>query len=103
MATYSGAIDFTILCRLWKQHRELFNMADFKDGQHALIYVTLHERKEPDDHGNTHYLQADCKKAERKEGLSYYIGSRFKPKSFGKEQSQATTKNTIENESDLPF
>lgn len=30
-------LDFTLLCRLWKEHKELFQMVDFKDGKHAII------------------------------------------------------------------
>ena len=104
MASYSGTIDFTLLCRIWKEHKELFNMAEFRDGtQHALIYATLHERKEPDEKGNTHYLQVDCKKDSRKEGVNYYIGSRFKPKDFGNTTQQATEETVAEGESELPF
>ncbi len=104
MESYKGSIDFTVICRLWRDHRELFNLADFRDGQHALLYVTLHERKEPDDKGNTHYLQADCKKADRKDGVNYYIGSRFKPaKPFSTGEVAATQESNVEGEGELPF
>lgn len=105
MASYSGQIDFTVLCRLWKQHKELFNMVTFKDGEHALLYVTLHERKEPDEKGNTHYLTADCKKDDRKDGVNYYVGSRFKQKDYGNngETKAAVTTTAVDNEGDLPF
>ena len=34
---FLGQLDFTLLCRLWKEHKELFQMVDFKDGKHAII------------------------------------------------------------------
>lgn len=34
---FLGQLDFTLLCHLWKEHKELFEMVDFKDGKHAII------------------------------------------------------------------
>ena len=98
---YFGKLDFTLLCRLWKDHKELFEMVDFKDGKHALLKVNFNERQQPDEHGNTHYLQAACKKADRKEGVNYYIGNSFKPS----QSSSAAPEKAAEpvNDSDLPF
>lgn len=95
-----GKLDFTNLCRLWKEHRELFQMVDFKDGKHALLKVNFNERQQPDEHGNTHYLKANCKASEQKEGLNYYISSGFKPSQ--NQQSHEQTEKEI-SESELPF
>lgn len=105
MAQYGdfyGRIDFTKICRLWRDHKELFEMVNFQDGQHALLKCNFNERQQPDDHGNTHYLQASCKKDERKEGLNYYIGDSFRPSQQNSQQSQAT-QQTQNNNDDLPF
>lgn len=104
MADFFGKIDFTNLCRLWKDHKELFEMVDFKDGKHALLKVNFNERQQPDEHGNTHYLKANCKKAEQKEGVNYYISSGFRPS----QQTAATGEQQREqavpqDDSGLPF
>lgn len=101
--SFYGKLDYTNLCRLWRDHKELFEMVDFKDGQHALLKVNFNERKEADEHGNTHYLQASCKAADRKEGLNYYISSGFKP---SQQQTQATAEQSPAQDvgnNDLPF
>lgn len=105
MAKYGdfyGQVDFTLLCRLWREHKELFKMVQFKDGQHAMLNANFNERQEPDEHGNTHYLQAACKKTDRKEGLNYYIGNQFKP-SKSKQQEPAAQQTQSNNNDDLPF
>ena len=100
---YIGQIDFTILSRLWKQHKDLFKEVEFKDGKHVLLDVSLQERKEADAKGNTHYLKARCKKDNQKEGVNYFIGSHFKP--YGQQQQPQPVKEgtTVENEDELPF
>ena len=103
---YRGQLDFTNLCRLWKNHKELFQMVDFKDGKHALLKTSFSARQQPDEHGNTHYLKASCKKAEQKEGVNYYISSGFKP--FKQQDSQQATQadspdGTGQGSDDLPF
>ena len=102
---YFGKLDFTLLCRLWKDHKELFEMVDFKDGKHALLKVNFNERQQPDEHGNTHYLQAACKKADRKEGVNYYIGNSFKPSQSNTKPSSAAQEKAAEpvDDNDLPF
>lgn len=108
MAQYGdfyGQLDFTVLCRLWKQHRELFKMVQFKDGQHAMLNANFNERQQTDEHGNTHYLQAACKKAERKDGVNYYIGNSFKPSQNQQQQHApaAPQQQAANDDSDLPF
>ena len=109
MAQYGdfyGQIDFTVICRLWRDHKDLFQMVDFKDGKHAMLKCNFNERQQPDEHGNTHYLQAACKKAERKEGVNYYVGNSFKPSQNSQPQpapaaqQQQTTETGTD---DLPF
>lgn len=102
---FFGKIDFTVLCRLWKNHKELFEMIDFKDGKHALLKCNFNERQQPDEHGNTHYLQAACKKAERKEGVNYYVGNSFKPSQQNQQQQPAPAEpqQQAESKDDLPF
>lgn len=101
MASYYGQVDFTNLCRLWKEHKELFEMVDFKDGKHALLKVNFNERQQADEHGNTHYLKANCKKNEQKEGVNYFISSGFR---LSQNQQQTSEQAEQEaNDSDLPF
>lgn len=100
---FYGKLDFTNILRLWKNHQELFEMVDFKDGKHALLKVNFNERQQADEHGNTHYLKANCKAADQKEGLNYYISSGFKP---SQEQGAAPTHeqvNNVADDPDLPF
>lgn len=101
---YTGQIDFTLMCRIWRDHKELFKEVDFKDGKHMLLDVTLAERREPDEKGNTHYLKAKCRKSEYRQGVNYYIGSHFK----AYQAEQATTNAqpstpTTESDNELPF
>lgn len=102
---YYGQLDFSLLCRLWRDHKEIFQMVDFKDGKHALLKVNFSERQQPDEHGNTHYMKAGVKKSEQKEGLNYYIGSSFKPsqQQSGQSAPQATPQQPAEVADALPF
>lgn len=101
MANYYGKIDYTNLCRLWRDHKELFEMVDFKDGKHALLKVNFNERQQADEHGNTHYLKANCKKQEQKDGVNYFISSGFKE---SKQQSTAEQQaEAVPKQDDLPF
>lgn len=100
--SYIGELDFTLLCRLWKDHKELFQMVNFKDGQHALLKVNFNARKQVDEKGHTHYLAAKCKQSDRKDGVNYFIGSNFKPTDGGKfEIPTSTSSEAVEN--NLPF
>lgn len=99
---YYGQLDFTLLCRLWREHKELFQMVDFKDGKHAVLKTNFNERQQADDHGNTHYLQAACKKDERKEGLNYYIGN-YRPSQNSQQQPQPAQQSQANTADDLPF
>lgn len=100
---YFGQLDFTLLCRLWKDHKELFQMVTFKDGEHAVLKVNFNERQQPDEHGNTHYLKASCNKAKQKEGVNYYIGSSFKPSQNQQQQQPVSQQDDAENNDGLPF
>lgn len=99
---YFGQLDFSLLCRLWRDHKELFQMVDFKDGKHALLKTNFNERQQPDEHGNSHYLQAACKKDERKEGLNYYIGN-YRPSQSTTQQPQPAQQSQANTADDLPF
>lgn len=100
---YFGQLDFTLLCRLWKDHKELFQMVTFKDGEHAVLKVNFNERQQPDEHGNTHYLKASCNKAKQKEGVNYYIGSSFKPSQNQQQQQPVSQQDDAAHSDGLPF
>lgn len=101
MASFYGKIDYTNLCRLWRDHKELFEMVDFKDGKHALLKVNFNERQQADDHGNTHYLKANCKKDEQKEGVNYFISSGFKESQ--KQNTAEQQAEAVPEQDDMPF
>lgn len=101
MSNFYGQLDFTNLCRLWDKHKELFEIVEFKDGKHALLKVNFNERKQPDEHGNTHYLKANCKSADQREGVNYYVSSGFKPSTHGVDSSDSQNEPIVNN--DLPF
>ena len=101
---YTGQIDFTLVSRLWRDHRELFKEVPFKDGKHMLLDVSLAERREPDEKGNTHYLKARCKKSEERQGLNYYIGSHFKPYQQAQQAQNVQPATPMpESNDELPF
>lgn len=103
MASYYGKLDFTKLCRLWRDHKEIFEMVNFQDGTHALLKCNFNERQQPDEHGNTHYLQAACKKEERRDGLNYYIGDSFRPSQNSQQPQPQTAQQAPADPNDLPF
>ena len=45
------------------------------------ISVEVCERKTPSQYGDTHYIKAWCKQAERKDGVNYFIGE-LKPSKY---------------------
>ena len=90
MASYFGQIDFTILSRLWRDHKELFKMVDFKDGKHALLNVNFNERQQPDDYGNTHYLQAAVRKDDAAKVLTTTSAPTSSPPRFSSSHSPSS-------------
>ena len=81
MKTHYGQLDLTKLGRIAKQHPELVKRVKFKDGEHKLLNIDIHNRKEADDHGNTAFIKASCKREEERVGVSYFIGD-LKPSKF---------------------
>lgn len=68
--------------------------------------------RQPSQYGATHAVKMSVKKADRKEGVNYYIGN-LKPSKFGKEDATATQaappvsapqyEAPATNSNDLPF
>lgn len=68
--------------------------------------------RQPSQYGATHAVKMSCKKADRKEGVNYYIGN-LKPSKFGNEDATATQtappvsapqyEAPATNNNDLPF
>lgn len=91
MDSFYGTIDFTKLCRIWKEHRELFRSVQFNDGEHFILNMDFKERFRPDNFGHTHMLYVPCKQEQRRPNLDYYIGSRFKRSQFTDESKFSKT------------
>jgi hypothetical protein len=111
MKTHYGQLDLTKLGRIAKQHPELVKRVKFKDGEHQLLNIDIHNRKEADDHGNTAFIKASCKREEEREGVSYFIGD-LKPSKFTDQPQQQQQDNfdqplppvgQEEGYGDLPF
>ena len=77
------------------------------------LNIEVNEMSKPSQYGATHAVKASVKKAERKEGVNYYIGN-LKPSKFDNggndapaPQPQTTivdgTIDTPNNDNDLPF
>jgi hypothetical protein len=90
MKTHYGQLDLTKLGRIAKQHPELVKRVKFKDGEHQLLNIDIHNRKEADGHGNTAFIKASCKREEERQGVSYFIGD-LKPSKFTDQPQQAPT------------
>ena len=54
-----------------------------REGKNGKKYISIEvdERKTPSPYGDTHYVKAWCKAAERKEGVNYFIGE-LKPSKY---------------------
>lgn len=86
-------------------------ITESKNGKKYLnIEVTA--LRQPSQYGATHAVKMSCKKADRKEGVNYYIGN-LKPSKFGNEDATATQaappviapqyEAPATNNNDLPF
>ena len=72
---YFGQIDLTKIGIITRRHPELVKKAQFKDGEHMLLNISLYDLQSPDKYGNTATIKARCKKDEQKEGVNYYLGN----------------------------
>jgi hypothetical protein len=54
-----------------------------REGKNGKKYISIEvdERRTPSPYGDTHYVKAWCKAAERKEGVNYFIGE-LKPSKY---------------------
>ncbi len=59
--------------------KELIRTSE-KNGK-KYLNIEVNERREPSAYGNTHYVKATVKAAEKREGVNYYIGD-LKPSQF---------------------
>jgi hypothetical protein len=86
-------------------------ITESKNGKKYLnIEVTA--LRQPSQYGATHAVKMSCKKADRKEGVNYYIGN-LKPSKFGNEDATAAQtappvsapqyEAPATNNNDLPF
>ena len=109
MKNMYGSIDLTLLGRLVRQHPELVKRVQFKDGEHQLLNIDVHEKREQDQYGNVAYVKAACKKDDQREGVNYYLAN-LKVSQFQDEQQapaqNARTINQPQSDADkdgLPF
>jgi len=54
--------------------RELIKKVETRDGAKLFLNIAVGERKTPSKMGSTHYVSCAPKKADRKDGVNYYIG-----------------------------
>lgn len=82
------------------------------------LNIEVNELRQPSQYGATHAVKMSVKKADRKEGVNYYIGN-LKPSKFGNEDAattatattssdavdvpQVAVNDTPTNDDDLPF
>lgn len=54
-----------------------------REGKNGKKYISIEvdERRTPSPYGDTHFIKAWCKAAERKEGVNYFIGD-LKPSKY---------------------
>lgn len=88
MKNLFGSLDLTILGKLVREHPELVRKAQFKDGEHKLLSIDVHSRKEIDQYSNIAFIKASCKKENQKEGVSYYIANLKESKYQGENMQQ---------------
>lgn len=76
LSDYFGGIDLTKLGQIVRQHPELVKVANMRDGtQHKFLDIDIsHKQGGADQYGNVAYVKVSCKKAERKQGVNYYLG-----------------------------
>lgn len=70
---YYGKIDLTKLGQIARQHSELVEEVEFKDGTHKLLKVSVFQKDVADKFGNTACIKANCKRDEEKQGLNYFV------------------------------
>lgn len=54
------------------------------------LNIEVNELRQPSQYGATHSVKISVKKADRKEGVNYYIGN-LKPSKYGNEVAQVQT------------
>ena len=107
-----GTLDLTLIGRIVRNHPELIRKVQFKDGEHQLLNIDVHEKREQDQYGNAAYIKTACKKDLQREGINYYLAN-LKISQFQDEQQSAVpnakrfdaekdSANTSEN-APLPF
>lgn len=111
MKNLYGSIDLTLIGRIVRQHPELIRKVQFKDGEHQLLNINIHDKREAGQYGNIAYIKAACKKDQQREGINYYLAN-LKLSQFQDEQqspvpnaqpyypAQAPAQSS---ENDLPF
>lgn len=91
MANYYGSLDLTELGNIVRNHPELVQEVQMRDGTtHKFIKIDVREKETPDQYGNSASIKVTCKTEERKEGVKYYI-SNLKQSKFGGLQPQPTS------------
>lgn len=84
MSSLRVSIDIDKLGAAIKQDPNLIEKVTFKDGtEHRMIKVNIMERKQPSEHGATHYMKFDMYHKTELNGVNYYLGDCY-PINFGK-------------------
>ena len=74
MSSLRVSIDIDKLGAAIKQDPNLIEKVKFKDGtEHRMIKVNIMERKQPSEHGATHYMKFDMYHKTELNGVNYYL------------------------------
>ena len=93
---FYGQLDLNKLYKIAKEHPEITKKANFKDGEHTLIYISLFE-KEADKFGNTACLKASVNKDAQREGINYFIGDLKESKPREAQPREAQPRQSFDN------
>lgn len=102
---YYGKIDLTKLGQIARQHSELVEEVEFKDGTHKLLKVSVFQKDVADKFGNTACIKANCKREEERQGVNYFVADlkASTPRNeTHREEPNEPRKSNIPND-DLPY
>ena len=108
MDGFYGSLDLTKLGVIVRHHPELIKKVQFKDGStHQMLNININQKYHEDAYGNVAYMKAAVKRAEEKNGVSYFLGelkkSKFDASNSQKINPQAQQTPPVEDNGDLPF
>lgn len=86
--------------------KSLIKRVECRDGKTRLyVNVSVVERKQPSQFGNTHFISCEPRREERREGANYIIGDlkRYDPQPYAPTAEQVAAAPPMRADDDLPF